>query len=180
VIKVDKFKQFILSFSDLQIGSHNYSFDIENWFFDKFEYSEIKKGGIKIDLSLEKQERMIFLHFNIDGFADVMCDRCGEYYSHPLKGQQDLIIKIGHVSSEDEDDLVVLSEYDQHFDLSQHLYEYISLLLPMQHIHPADSKGHSKCNKKALEILEKLNLNHKNKSDEIDPRWEELKKLKFN
>jgi uncharacterized protein len=178
--KVNHFKQFILSIRDLPIGNHNYEFKIEDWFFDNFEYSEIKKGKLKVALDLEKQERMYILHFLIDGYANVICDRCGDYFEQPLKGEQNLILKTGNVNSENDIDLAVINEQEQHFEITQYLYEYISLLLPMHRVHPLDKKGHNKCNKQALELLEKFKIKHSNKVEETDSRWDELKKLKFN
>ena len=176
---MDKFKQFILSFSDLSLGIHDYEFDLGDWFFENFEYSEIKIAKIKVKLTLEKEERMIILNFSINGKAEMTCDRCGDPYQQPLEGTQTLIVKIGSQKMVEDDDVVVLNEHDQHLDITQYLYENVSLLLPMHRIHPVDSKGKSKCNKDTLNLLDNLNPLNKTVSETTDPRWEELKKLKF-
>jgi uncharacterized protein len=177
---VDRFKQFILSFSDLQPGFHNFNYEIGDWFFEKFDYSELNNGKILIGLTIEKQENMCFLNFNIKGSTKVLCDRCGDLYEQPLAGRQDLIIKVGHAPSAEEDDMIVVEEHDQHYDISQNLFEFISLMLPMHHIHPLDSKGNSLCNKNTLKLLDNLNPSHKHSTNETDPRWDALKKLKSN
>ncbi len=175
--KVELFNQFILSVRDLPLGSHNFDFKIKDWFFDKFEYSEIKKGEFNIKLTLDKQERIYFLHFVIDGIANVICDRCGDYFEQALKGEQELIIKIGNERLENEDDIIIIHEHENQIDITQYIYEYISLLLPMHNVHPNDSKGNSKCNKATLKLLDNLKPKHKEVTTENDPRWDELKKL---
>ena len=174
---MDNFKQFILAISDLPLGITEYKFDIQDWFFENYEYSEVKKGKVTVNLAFDKQERMYSLHFTIKGYLTVICDRCGDEYNHPIKGKEELLIKVGNNDFGDNDEIVVIHESDQKFDLSQNIYEYISLLLPMQHIHPNDSKGKNKCNEEAIKIIEKLSVGNQ-KSKETDPRWDELKKLK--
>ena len=176
---MDKYTQLILSINELPLGITDFEFEIGDWFFEKFEYSEIKQGKIKVDLSLDKQERMYFLHFQLSGHINLTCDRCGDNYNQPVNGKESLIIKLGSKDFEDNDDIVVMAEHDQHFDITQYLYEYLSLMVPMQHLHPADSKGQRACNKEAIKILEKLSADNK-KTNETDPRWDKLKKLKFN
>jgi uncharacterized protein len=176
---VDNFKQFILAISDLPLGITEYKFDIRDWFFENYDYSEIKKGKVIVRLSLEKQERMYNLHFTIKGYLTVICDRCGDEYDHPFKGEEDLIVKLGNKDYGDNDEIVVIHEHDKQIDISQNIFEYISLLLPMQHIHPSDSKGKSLCNQEALRIIDNLSA-EKHKSNKTDPRWDELKKLLAN
>jgi len=169
----NNFKQFLIPFKNLSLGVHTYRFTIENWFFEKFDYSEIKKGKIEIKLLLEKQTKMLILNFLIDGFVNIMCDRCLEYFDYPIKGKNELIVKLGGETYEETEQVLTLSEYEHQIDISQYIYEFICLLLPMKRIHPVDENGISKCNKKMIKKIEELKNNKK-----IDHRWDALKKIK--
>ena len=57
--------QFIIPHYGLKPGWHHYDFEIEDAFFEAFEYSEIQTGQVTIGVDLEKQERMFILHFSI-------------------------------------------------------------------------------------------------------------------
>jgi uncharacterized protein len=176
---VEKFKQFILEFNDLPIGITNYEFIVEDWFFENYEYWEIKKGKLKVELSLNKEERMYILHFIFDGYVTLICDRCADPYDQEIKGEDELIIKVGNNDFGDESNIVSLPEHNLNYDISQNIYENVSLLLPMKRIHPTDKKGNSKCDPEVLRLLDKLS-NKENNPKINDPRWEGLNKLKFN
>ena len=174
-VEVKNNKQFILEFNDLPLGITNYEFVVEDWFFENYEYWEIKKGKIKVDLSLNKEERMYILHFKLDGYVTLICDRCADFYNQTIKGEDELIIKVGNKDYGDVENIVALQEHNQSYDISQNIYENIILLIPMQHIHPSDSE----CNKEVIKLLNKFSPKPQNPK-ETDPRWEDLKKLKFN
>ncbi len=61
--------------------------------------------------------------------------------------------------------------------MAQYFYEYILLALPIQRIHPNDSRGNSTCDP---EMLSKLKEHTVIEEDSNDPRWDELKKLMNN
>jgi uncharacterized metal-binding protein YceD (DUF177 family) len=166
------FDHFVIPFSGLKPGKHEYSFVIDNEFFEHFEYSELKAGMLKVDLLLEKQENMLVLHFTIDGTVHVMCDRCLDYYDQPVSGTEQLIVKFGETSYEETDEIVVIPVTEHRINVGHFIYEYIHLLLPYKCVHPDDENGTSRCNQ---EVIDKLNITWDDES--TDPRWDDLKKL---
>jgi len=146
---------------------------INNKFFEAIEYAELEKGLVDVSLDLIKQERMMIFEFNFKGSVEVLCDRCLEPFDQTIEGQERLIVKLGERFEEQTDEVIIISESDYEFDTSPYIYEYISLLLPMQHIHPDDENGNSTCDKDMLDRLSSDNNEH-----ESDPRWDVLKKLK--
>ncbi len=167
-------KQFIISFRGLSIGTHHFKFDIDDRFFENYEYSEIKKGKIAVDLLLEKQQRMLILKFTIKGYVNVMCDRCLEYFNQQISGKERLIVKFGEKKYEETDEILIIPETEQRIDISHYIYEYINLLVPYRHVHPEDENGISQCNPEAIKRIEELS-----KHKTLDHRWDVLKKLKF-
>ena len=71
-------------------------------------------------------------------------------------------------------DIITLPADEQELDLKQHIYEYILLSIPIKRVHPDDEFGNSTCDPFMLKKLEEFIIDQEN---EIDPRWDELKKL---
>jgi uncharacterized metal-binding protein YceD (DUF177 family) len=165
---------FIIPFSGLKVGNHPFAFEIEDRFFEHFEYSEIKKGQLHVDCLLEKQSRMMILHFTITGSVRVICDRCAGEFDQPVDGRQKLIVKFGEDHHEESEDILVITEKEHELDISQFLYEFIHLLIPIRKVHGTDASGNSLCDPEVTRFI---------KADEdhpMDPGWEVLKKLKDN
>ena len=167
------FDQYVIPFSSLKPGKHEYEYIIDDEFFRHFEYSEIKAGRLKVDLELDKQESMLVLHFAISGTVHVMCDRCLDYYDQPVSSTERLIVKFGETRYEETDEIEVIPVTEHRINVSHYIYEYIHLLLPYKCVHPNDDEGISQCNP---EVTGRLGENgHENES--ADPLWDALKKL---
>jgi uncharacterized metal-binding protein YceD (DUF177 family) len=172
VVVVNTLKDFVIQFSGLEEGIHTFEFIVDNKFFKEFEMSEINEGNVNVDVQMDKQTTMMILDFAINGYITCVCDRCLENYPENITGNERIILKFSEDKSEESDEIKVLSPSENEIDISQDIYEFINLLLPIKRVHPDDKKGKSTCNPEIIKILEKLNV-QKN----IDPRWDELKKI---
>jgi uncharacterized metal-binding protein YceD (DUF177 family) len=173
-------KEYIIQFVGLSVGTHLFEFDINDKFFESLDYSEIKQGNIQVKLSLLKQSNMMVLQFEISGTVKTSCDRCTVQFDLPVNANYKLIVKIGGSDTGNEDDDIVTIAANEHeLDLSQHLYEYITLSLPIKRVHPDNLKGETTCDKKMLKELNNYLTENEEKSPS-DPRWEELRKIKLN
>ncbi len=166
-------KKYIIQFGGLSIGNHNFEFHVDDAFFEDFEYSEIKKGNIIVDISLEKQETMLILNFTINGNVNISCDRCTDFFDIPISTNEQLIIKFGEKDFEETDDILVIPFTEHKVDLSQLIYEYINLSLPIKRVHPDDKQGKATCNPEIIKFMEGLS-----EKESTDHRWDALKKLK--
>lgn len=173
-------EKYTLPLASLTNKIHYFKFIVSDDFFRKFPESTIQKADIKVNLTANKQESILLLDFSISGTVNVPCDRCSEYFDLIINGDFNLIIKSGNEFLEESEDVVIIPRNETELDLSQYIYEFILLLIPMKIEHPDDSKGNSQCNKELLKILEKYKPQEKKKGEEkeIDPRWEKLKGLK--
>ena len=165
-------KDFVLEFSGLDEGIHAYEFIVDDKFFAQFELSEISEGKVKVDLQLDKQASMMVLDFDIEGRIICVCDRCLEEYPEHISGQEQIIVKFNEDKSEETDEIKVLSPSDHQMDISRDIFEFITLMLPYKKVHPLDKKGKSTCDPEIIKILENLSV-----QNNIDPRWDELKKI---
>lgn len=173
-ITVNYLKQFIIPFSGLKPGNYLYTFETDDRFFEQFEYSEIKKGNVHVDCRLEKQERMMVFHFELTGVVKVICDRCAGEFDWNIGGTQQLIVKFGPEHTEETEDILVITEKEHEIDISQYLYEYVHLLVPIKKVHGTDENGKSLCDPDVIKYI------NEEEEHTADPRWEVLKKLKDN
>lgn len=173
-------KDFIIQFVGLSLGEHEYEFFVNDKFFENLDYSEIKQGEIKIDLILLKQSAMIVLQFKISGTVKVDCDLCSEEFDLPIEGQNKLIVKVGgHEVGDEDDDIISIAANEHELDLSQFIYEYIMLSVPLKRLHPLNKKGERTCDKEMLKKVSKF-LVEKQDKETKDPRWDGLKDIKLN
>lgn len=116
---------------------------------------------------------MLIFEFSITGTVEVTCDRCLELFDYPVEGNETLYVKLGDEWDEESDDVLIIPESEHEFNVSQLIYEYIMLMLPIQRIHPDDENGKSTCDPTMLE-----KLGTQPEPQETDPRWEALAQLK--
>ena len=172
--KVNLLKQYLIPFTGLSLGDHDYQFEITDEFFEHFEYSEIKNTDIDVKVILNKQSAMMILDFTIQGKVDFICDRCQEPYTQVLNGKERLIFKFSDDQSQSDDEIIILAVSENKIDLSQHIFEYISLMFPYKRMHPEDENGNSMCDVSMINQLKSFE-----KKQQIDPRWEALKDISF-
>jgi uncharacterized metal-binding protein YceD (DUF177 family) len=76
---------------------------------------------------------------------------------------------LGEDFAEESDEVIVIPHTESRLDVSQYIYEYINLLLPLQ-------RAHSNIEDCDQEVINKLDAHSK---QENDPRWEALKNIKL-
>jgi uncharacterized metal-binding protein YceD (DUF177 family) len=162
--------QYIIPFSGLALGNHEFDFHIGKAFFENIEYSEINGGDVNIHIIMDRQERMLTLHINIEGTVLVPCDRCLDLFNYPVSGQELLIFKFGEDYHEESAEVIIIPRTEHRINLAHILYEMIYLLLPYQKIHPDDADGNSTCDPEILKRLESLQP-----EKQQDPRWDNLR-----
>jgi uncharacterized metal-binding protein YceD (DUF177 family) len=119
------------------------------------------------------------LHFKASGTVNVNCDISNEPYNQKIKGTFDLIVKFGDEYNDEYDDILIIPHEEYEINVAQYIYELIILSVPVKRIHPGVKDGTLQSDiLKKLEELSPKDLENKEKaSEEIDPRWNTLKKL---
>lgn len=163
---------YILPIAGLSVGYHDFEYEIDGKFFENFEFSEVQKGCVKVNLNVEKHERESILTFNFSGSVFIPCDRCNDEFEQPIENEAVIYLKFGHGYDEESDDVIVIPE-ESEFDVSSLIYEYIILSLPIHRVH----EDISECNQEVISYLENA-ANNVAESDDIDPRWKCLEELK--
>ncbi len=163
-------KDFKIQFVGLKVGSHYYSFKLDKEFFEHFEYTEIEECDIQVDVHLIRQNHMLEFELSLSGDVSLECDRCQGEIMIDLAGQNQLIVKFGEETGLIEDEILILGPSEFEVDLTQYIYEYTHLALPQRNVHLDEGE----CDQ---DMINKLNEISSRGDDNIDPRWEALKKL---
>jgi uncharacterized protein len=162
---------FTIPFVGLKLGEHEFEFDIDDSFFEALPYSLIEKGKLKVWLNLEKKQTMLLASFYVNGIIELVCSRCNETMDEEIDGELAIIYKFGSDPSEDEN-LIVISPNSYEIDVTQPIYELITILLPLRPIHQE-----GKCNEEMVKLIDKFEAKQNKENDNLDPRWSVLKNL---
>ncbi|MFD1161382.1 MULTISPECIES: YceD family protein [Hwangdonia] len=171
-------KEFTIPFVGLKIGKHHFNFEIEQKFFEHFEYEEFNDVNIQVDVEFEKKSTLLELRFKTSGFVNINCDITNEPYNQSIENEFDLVVKFGDEFNDENIDILIVPHGTYEVNIQQYIYELIVLAVPIKRIHPGIENGtlHSDILEKLDELSPKLKEN-KETNEDIDPRWNTLKKL---
>ncbi|TXD82728.1 DUF177 domain-containing protein [Subsaximicrobium wynnwilliamsii] len=172
-------KDFTIPFVGLKVGTHHFDYQIDKKFFENFEYDDFQDVDIQADIVFEKKTTLLELLFKVKGMVTVNCDLTNEPYAQPINGEYKLVIKFGEDYNDEFEDILIVPHGEYEINVAQYIYETIILAMPAKRIHPGVEDG--TLDSEILNKLEELrpkNLEEKEAtSEEIDPRWNTLKKL---
>tara|TARA_R110002033_G_scaffold29730_2_gene66451 strand:+ start:279 stop:821 length:543 start_codon:yes stop_codon:yes gene_type:complete len=171
-------KEFTIPFVGLKIGKHHFEYEIKQAFFEYFEYEDFNDVNVKVDVILEKKTTLLELHFKISGFVNVNCDLTNEPYNQAIENKFDLVVNFGDEYNDENIDILIIPHGTYEINIQQYIYELIVLAVPIKRLHPGIEDG--TLGSEILEKLEELSpglKKNKEKEEDIDPRWNTLKKL---
>ena len=171
-------KSFTIPFVGLKLGSHHFDYQIDKTFFTNFEYEEFNDANVKVHLILEKKSTLLELLFNAKGVLNVNCDITNEAYDQEIEDSFKLVVKFGDEFNNDSEDILIIPHGEYEINVAQYIYELIVLAVPIKKVHPgiADGTLKSEILNKLEELSPKFGKKEKS-SEDIDPRWNNLKKL---
>ncbi len=173
-----RLKEFTIPFVGLKVGKHRFEYEIEQKFFEHFEYEEFNSSAVKVNVDLEKKSTLLELHFQISGSINVNCDLTNEAYDQSVENAFDLVVKFGEEYNDENIDILIIPHGEYEINIQQYIYELIVLAMPVKRVHPGVEDG--TLDSEILERLEELSPKEKNTKEdkeETDPRWNTLKKL---
>ncbi len=181
-VEMKKTKEYLIPFVGLKQGKHHFEYQLNNAFFEIFDYDEFENSNIKVNVVLEKKSSMLELVFQHQGTVNVPCDLTSEEFDLPIKGKMKLIVRFGEEFNNDNEELLILPFGEFEIDIAQYMYEMIVLSIPLRRVHPGVKDGSLKT--EALEKLNELKVKEPKqeekevqKEEDIDPRWDKLKQL---
>ena len=114
-------------------------FEIGGSFFEAFGNGRILDADCTVKAEVSRKGTLMWVHVSAAGFVVVECDRCLEPL--PLKVAMDRVLTVGFGALDGDDatqeeDTVVVSASDGELDISQFVYDYICLGMPVVMVHP--------------------------------------------
>lgn len=187
-----KFDKYKIDLKGMEADSVKYEFVLDNLYFSHIDGPEVQKGKVNVVLIVKKTPRAFEFSFQTEGAVWVPCDRCLDEMELLISSSDKLMVKFGQEYAEEGDSLIVIPEQEGEINVAWFMYEFIALSIPMKHVHAP-----GKCNKSVTSKLSKhLKTNADEDSDDtfdtgveedivveeeveeqIDPRWNELKKI---
>lgn len=183
-------KSFDIEVIKFKDGKHEIDFEIGESFFQNFEDNEIvEKGRLTTRVNLDKGANVIELNFHIKGTVQLTCDRSLEVFDHPLDFTEKMIYKYGAEEQEIDENVYMITRDTPSINVAQLIYEFILLALPAKKIHP---DHRNELDDEDLEVEggyvyidgqpdaeeEDENPAADEGTKPVDPRWEQLMKLK--
>ena len=145
-------KDFIIQIKGLQNGEHEYGFSIDGSFFRNFENSQILDADLNADVLLEKGGGWMNIEADVTGTVTVECDRCLDDVVLPMDFYCTMTVKFAKDLADDqEDEFIVMDPTEGELDLTQFLYDYVCLNLPLQKVHEE-----GECNEQMMQKLGSL------------------------
>lgn len=166
--------QFKVRFSGLKEGKHTFEFDVDNSFFEKLEYSQIEQGEVHVSLELTKKSTHMEFDFKLIGWIGEACDRCVVDYHQNVEGEYKVFVKFGEDFEELSDDMIVIPKDEYELDVSQLIYEFIGLSVPLRKV-PCEENGDTTiCDQAVLDLLEPKD----SEREKSNSPWAALKGIK--
>ncbi len=142
--------KFIIPLNGLAAGESRFSWHAGKKFFDSYGNPDILDAGVDIEVVVEKSGRYLGVDCSLEGSVTVECDRCLDELDLPVETQVMLSVKYGSEENSDahqegEREVIFIPQDEAELDLSQIIYDYVCLSLPMQRTH-----GPGGCNPEAM------------------------------
>lgn len=167
-----KLRQYKVDIYRLGDGTHKFDFAFDDDFFSLFSSSLVNKGKGSCRAVVVKSTFVIRVTLHIAGMVELVCDRSLELYNHNVEFTQELIYKYGEEEKELGENMFAITNDTQEINIGKFIYEFISIKIPMKKLHPKFK------NENDIDELIYSSDTAVMKEENMDPRWEFLKKLK--
>lgn len=185
-----------LPLKTLSIGVQEFNYHLDAAFFNDVEATDVREASVDAVVKVDRKDDEIYqLSFEFSGEITIPCDRCLDDMQLPVATTYNLTVKEGEEYDDSDDEVLVIPGHWRELDLTPLMRDTVLLTIPIMHAHPE-----GECNPQMLDRLEQIRAVNitddeqlydpeagvdneettNNSSDDIDPRWAALKKLKDN
>lgn len=173
-------REFEIAFVGLKPGVHEFSYRVDDRFFEEYNEQDFRNAQAQVKLLLEKSNSFMILRFEIGGLAEVTCDRCNNNLPMQLFDEFTMTVKMTddpEVMNEQEEDpdVFYISRGESHLDVKNWIYEFVNLSIPMHRTCDFENMDGPFCNPSAREMLKNMKTDEKRGSN---PIWKGLEKFR--
>ena len=146
--------EYVIPLNGWAAGEREYRWQAGIKFFQRFDNAEILDADVAIEAKAVKSGHYIGVDLDIQGSVTVPCDRCLEDLTLPVEAHPSFSVKFGEGASEEEElregsrEILLVDASDADLDLSQAIYDYVCLSLPLQRVH-----AEGECNPDTVRFL---------------------------
>ncbi|MBX2840176.1 MAG: DUF177 domain-containing protein [Flammeovirgaceae bacterium] len=185
-------ERFIVGLTGLKNKNYEFKFEVNSSFFEHYKNEVIEKSDCEAIVKINKSETMLEVFFQITGKVTLICDRSLEKFDFPVDISEKIFFKYGEVYEELSEEIIVIPFNQQKLELSQFIFEFILLSIPVKKIHPKFAEEETESEEEEGNMIYSTDEVWKEEVDNtergggeddkkaVDPRWENLKKIKFN
>jgi len=172
-------REYEIAFVGLKPGIHEFSYEINDKFFEEYNEQDFRNVKALVKLILEKGNSFLMLKFEVGGRAEVTCDRCSNDFPFQLFDDFHVTIKMAEnpeiMNDQEEDpEVYYISRGESHIDVKNWIYEFINLSIPMQKTCEYENMDGPNCNPAVRELLNRMSPNEQKEN----PLWKGLDKFK--
>lgn len=173
-------RAFDIAFVGLKPGIHEFEYAINDTFFVEYQEQDFRNCVAQVKLTLDKNTGFMLLKFEVGGKLELSCDRCGNHLPLQLWDEFNIVVKMvedpEEMNEQEEDpDVYYISRGESHLNVSDWIYEFINLSIPMQRMCSEEEMGGPHCNKEVLAMLKKMDVQN---TQPENPLWKGLEKFK--
>ncbi len=162
--------------------THTFDYQFGDEFFARYGKDLVEGGKFEAQIILDKHETFIEAKFFIKGEAALICDRSLDTFDYPLTIKKLVVFKYGQEEGELSDEVITITHDTVNLDLGQLMYEFIGIEIPIKKLHPRfleeENEDEEDDSNGKLIYSSATDDDDSDGDDDIDPRWEQLKKLK--
>jgi len=161
---------------NLKDGVNHFVFEIDKKFFAGFEQPLVQEGKIRIETIIRKNLNQLEVLFDIEGNIELNCDRCDYPFQYSVKAERQIIYAYAGsgIQEDDFEELVFIDPKKHLLDLSQEMYDFICLEIPIRKV---PEQCDDTCPRNPL-LNSDLGIVTEESEEEssLDPRWAALRK----
>ncbi|MCS7084615.1 MAG: DUF177 domain-containing protein [Bacteroidia bacterium] len=125
----------------LKNGAHNFEFAVGDDFFRRVEEPVVEGAAVKVSLKVEKNPRLMVMHYRFEGTIRLNCDRCLRPFDLKVNFAKRVVYSFEpRPAGLNEEDVFEISPNQTWFDASTDIYDFLSLAAPMRKV-PDDCPG---------------------------------------
>ena len=142
----------IIALDGWAAGERKFRFKAGLEFFQMFDNQEILDACVDVQALVLKDGHRLHVQTEIAGTVTVQCDRCLEDLVLEVRANPSFVAEEGAEEgavTEDGTEVIPLDREREQLDLSQAVYDYVCISLPLHKVHPE-----GECNSEALRFLD--------------------------